>query len=642
MELSKKRVITFGAFTVDAAAGEVRKHGVRLKLAGQPMQILQMLLERPDSVVTREELRAALWAGDTFVDFDHSLNAAVNKLREALGDSADNPRYIETLPRRGYRFIGQVNGLAEAQPSADLPARSGTAKPEPSQTTGTPRARRWLAATAVAAVATAAIVVALDMGGMRDAIFGAREPAVWNRSVQSLAVLPFANLSGDPEQEYFADGMTEELISQLARIQSLRVISRTSAMQYKQARKPLPEIGRELGVQAVVEGSVMRAGNRVRISAQLVEAASDRHIWAATFDRDVADVLALQSEVARTIAEQIHAQVKPEERRQLASAATVNPDAYQQYLLGRYYQHKAIGWATVRALEHYRRALALDANYAPAYIGLAHSLMFSPPPRISMAQAQQAAAKALALDSANPDAHVVTAMVQATWQWDWAAAERSYKRALQLDSNSAYAHHSYSVLLAVLGRFDEAIREAKRALELDPLAANLGHTLARIYYFARRYDDAERQYLRTLEKNPDAFWPYFFLAIVKEAKGDLAKAADYRFKAASLSVDFTPDRLAKFEKVHKARGYQGLLREIARLETANYPREDLISSAAALTYCKLGEKAKALRWLEAAFASHTRDLVYMGVEPGYDPIRNEPRFQALLAKMKFPAQALKP
>ncbi|MGH9789942.1 MAG: winged helix-turn-helix domain-containing tetratricopeptide repeat protein [Candidatus Acidiferrales bacterium] len=632
MVTSKTRVITFGPFTVDAVATEVRKHGVRLKLAGQPMQILGMLLERPGGVVTREELRAALWAGDTFVDFDHSLNAAVNKLREALGDSADNPRYIETLPRRGYRFIGQVNGLAAAvlPPAERAVMMSAAARGSP---------RWWVAITMIAVLATVAGLLAIDVGGVRGRLFGNGKPPITAGTVQSLAVLPFANLSGDPEQEYFADGMTEELISQLARIQSLRVAARTSAMQYKQARKPLPEIGRELGVQAVVEGSVMRAGDRVRISAQLVETASDRHLWAQSYERDVANVLALQAEVARTIAEQIRAQLTPAERARLASAAVVNPEAHQQYLLARFYHHKSIGWATLRAIEHYRRAIELDPQYTLAYTGLAHSLVYAPSPKTAMPQAKQMAEKALELDPLNPDAHVALGGARAVWEWDWVGAEQSYRRALELDAKSAPAHHSYALLLAIAGRFDEAVAQAKEAVELDPLAANLGHTLGRIYYFARRYEDAQRQYRRTLEKNPDDFWSYFFLAILHEKKGDFTTAAQYRFKVASLSVGFTPERLAVFEKAHKHGGYEGLLREIVRLETAGYPREDLISSAAALTYCTLGEKEKALEWLEAAFASHTRDLVYMNVEPGYDLIRNDPRFRALLAKMKFPAKA---
>ncbi len=614
--------VTFGAFTVDVAEGEVCKHGVRLKLGGQPLEILRMLLERPGAVVTREELRAALWAGDTFVDFDHSLNAAVNKLREALGDSAENPRYVETLPRRGYRFIGQINGHS-ASPSAVADGAVPAAQP-----------RRWGVAALLAAAGLIAAAVGLDVGGLRGRWFGAGAPAVV--AVQSVAVLPFANLSNDPEQEYFADGMTEELISQLAQVKALRVISRTSAMRYKQTQKPLPEIGRELNVQAVVEGSVLRAGERVRISAQLVDVATDQHLWAQTFERELADVIGLQREVARAISEQIRVQVTPQERARLTSAGAVNPQAYQEYLLGRYYQHKAVGWANVRAIEHYRKSIAIDEGYAPALVGLAHTLVFARTPRVSMPEAKQLAERALELAPESAEAHVVMGVVRATWEWDWAGAEESYQRALSLDANNAYAHHSYSILLAALGRFEEALAEAKRALELDPLAGSFGHTLGRIYYFARQYDEAQRQYLETLKRDPTDVWSHFFLAIVSEEKGDLEAAAKYRLRTATLTPGFGPELIPRLQKIQEREGYRGLLRENIRLEMQLFPKDDLISSAVALMYCRLGEKEKALEWLEYAFQSHTRDMVFTNVQPQYDLIRNEPRFQALLAKMKFP------
>jgi len=619
---NKSGPVTFGAFTVDVAAGDVRKHGVRLKVGGQPLEILRMLLERPGEVVTREELRAALWAGDTFVDFDHSLNAAVNKLREALGDSAENPRYVETLPRRGYRFIGQINGQASAGASRE--EREGAPAVQP---------QGWgMVSAMLTAVLLIVAAVGFDVGGIRGRLFG-RAPATG--AVQSVAVLPFANLSNDPEQEYFADGMTEELITQLAQVRALRVISRTSAMRYKQTKKSLPEIARELGVQAVVEGSVMRADGRVRITAQLVDAASDAHQWAGTYERDLADVIGLQREVARAIATQVRATVTPRELAALARPAAVNPEAYSLYLKARHLQNQELRQTTNQAIELFEQAIAKDASFALSYTGLAEALVFSYPPRETMPRAKAAAERALELAPELPESHVASGLVQMFWEWDWTGAERAFRRAIELDSHHSAAYRRYAVLLATQGRFEEAVAISRKALELDPFSPGIGHMLGRIHYFAERNEEAIEQYQRTLEIEPQDYWSTLFLGIVYGRLGR-HNESQQQTQRAHVLAGAPPEIVAKLGAVYREQGRRGTLRAMAEAEVARSQRGDVISSTAALLYAELGEKEKALEWLERAFASHTRDLVYINVEPHYESLRKEPRFQALLAKMKFP------
>lgn len=629
-EDSKHGRRSFDAFTVDLRAGELRKHGVRLKLSGQPLQILSLLLQKPGEVVTREELRGALWPGDTFVDFEHSLNAAVNKLREALGDSAENPRYVETLPRRGYRFIAPLNGAAAASNGAAAATVAG-----PSASVA--QSRRWaMPVTLLAAAALVAIAVGLNVGGLRQRLFGAPGPVA--AAVQSVAVLPFANLSNDPEQEYFADGMTEELISQLAQIGALRVISRTSAMRYKQTQKALPEIGRELGVQAVVEGSVLRAGDRLRISAQLVDAASDQHLWAQTFERDLADVIALQREVARAIATQVRATVTPHEETLLERPAAVDPEAYSLYLKARHLQNQELRRTTHQALELFEQAIARDPNFPLSHTGLTESLVFSFPPRETMPRAKAAAERALELAPQLPESHVALGLVRMYWEWDWAGAEHAFRRAIELNPRHSEAHRRYAVLLAALGRFEEAIAVSKKALELDPLSPGIGHMLGRTYYFARRNDEAIAQYQRTLEIEPQDYWSTLFLGIAYR-RVNRDEDSVQLLQRAHVLAGAPPELVAKLGEVYRKHGRAGVLRVQAEFQESNQESPGVISSTAALLYAELGEKEKALEWLEKAFESHTRDLVYLNVEPQYDSIRQEPRFQALLKRMKFPPKS---
>jgi len=446
--------IRFGVFVLYVRCGELRKQGVRIRLQDQPLLILQALLERPGEIVTREELRARIWPADTFVDFDHGLYSAMKRLRDALGDSADNPRFIETLSRRGYRFIAPVTGAHEVTQASVSPQVLVVPSATEARTeTPPPRLARRMALVGLGVlVGSAALVVALKVGGLQSWIWG----NISARPPRSLAVLPLANLSSDPAQEYFADEVTEELITQFSKLGDLKVISRTSVMQYKGSRKQLPQIANELGVDAVVEGAVQLSGQRVRITAQLVDGKSDKHLWAEDYDRDLSDVLLLQSEVARDIAAKIDLQLTPQQEKRLEKQAhPVIPEAYQSYLLGRYYWNKRTADGLQKAGVYFEKAIQADPNYALAYSGLADyyaflTLLGGPEvmrPPDAMAKAKAAAVRSLQLDDSLAEAHASMGHVLHNYDWDWAGAEREFKRAIELNPNYSIVHHWYAHLL---------------------------------------------------------------------------------------------------------------------------------------------------------------------------------------------------
>jgi TolB-like protein/DNA-binding winged helix-turn-helix (wHTH) protein/Tfp pilus assembly protein PilF len=471
-----------------------------------------MLLEKPGEVVTREELRNKLWSADAFVDFDVGLNNAILRLRNALGDSAEKPRFIETLPRRGYRFIAPVENGAAARtvafpPSGSVaPAESKDAarfeRPLAVTSTAVPTrrmpARFWLGA------ATAAVFVmllwVLNLGRHR---FFDTAPS---RRIQALAVLPLENLSGDPSQEYLADGMTDELITDLASIASLRVISRTSTSHYKGTRKTVPEIARELHVDAIVEGSVARSANRVRIRAQLIRAAPEEHLWAESYERDLPDVLALQRDVATAIAGKIRINLTPEEKVRLASARQVNPEAYQLYLRGHFSFESWTLDAVRIARENFQKAIEKDPNYAPAHAGLADTYVFGVTglqPKVSIPLARAAALKALELDNSLSDAHAALAQIKFLGDWDWVGAEKEFRLAIDLNPGDTLAHHMYSHFLLAMGRNAESLDESELYLRLDPLSAPANHHLAWHYLATGQYDLAIQQDLKALQIDPN-------------------------------------------------------------------------------------------------------------------------------------------
>jgi len=470
---STVRAIRFGIFEVDLRAGELRKKGIRIKLQGRPFFLLLTLLKRRGELVTREELRRTLWPEDTFIDVDHSLGTGINKLREILGDSATSPRFIETLPRRGYRFIAPIEivGKDEEVPEVDPSStnvqdeRTGNLAPREHKLDDLPKAAalswrtRWPRPWMAVILAATLILGMLLLLKLRPA------PSP-QADVRSLAVLPLENLSGDASQDYFSDGMTDELITQLGQISELRVISRTSVMTYKRVRKPLPQIARELNVEAVVEGTVLRAGNRVRITAQLILAPADKHLWAQSYEGELRDTLALQHKVALAIAEQIRIKLSTLDRPEMKRTKDVNPEAYEAYLRGRYFWNKRTGDGLKKAVDYFNQAIEKDPTYAQAYAGLSDSYALMGDweysllaPAEAFPKAKASAIRALALDDSLGEAHASLAFVLDLFDWDWESAEREYRRAVDLNPSYATAHQWYAWHLIILARNSESLSE---------------------------------------------------------------------------------------------------------------------------------------------------------------------------------------
>jgi TolB-like protein/Flp pilus assembly protein TadD len=564
-------VVRFGAFEANFRSGELRKSGIRLNLPGQPLQVLEMLLEQPGAVITRDELRRRLWPGDTFVDFDNALNTAVNKLREALSDTAANPRFIETLPRRGYRFLAPV-----------------------------------------------ALPLSTAQQAHRD-------------SKPMLAVLPFENIGGDPEQEYFADGLTEEMISHLGRLHSaqLGVIARTSAMQYKGTHKSIHEIARELGVDFVLEGTVRRGGGRVRITAQLIRAADQVHLWAESYDRTLGDILAIQTEVANRIGQSLAMELIPAE-----PAAAVNTVAYEAYLKGRFHWNRRTEDGFKKALLYYQQSIDKDPQYAQPYVGLAEIYgvlglygvlgwnRFSPPGETA-AKTKLAAAKALEIDKSLPEGHAALAFARFVYDWDWTGAEEEFRFALKLNPNQAMSHCWYALFLAALARFDEAVAEMKIALGLDPLSLVANTHLGWILYLTRHYDEALEQLRSTLEMDPDFAMAHGYLGVMyfqrtryREAQREFGKA---------------------FQSVGDPAVYAGLCECYAlalKGEPASPAQGNLLSPyLRAIVQLSVNRKEQALESLEQAYAEHSCWLVNLKVEPTLDGLRSDPRFENLLGRI---------
>lgn len=627
---SSRQTVRFGEFEADLRSGELWRRGLKIKLADQSFQILALLLERPGEVVTREELRQKLWTEDTFVDFEAGLNSAVKRLRDALGDSADEPRFIETLPRRGYRFLMAVQVNGRATPAEPVAA------PPPLPQTGTAWKR---SAVAVAALVLLAVAVALgfNLGGFRDRLFGG------SPKIRSLAVLPLENLTGDPAQEYLVDGITDALITDLAQISSLRVISRTSVMTYKGKPKPLPQIARELKVDAVVEGTVSRSGNRVRVNAQLIDAATDRHLWAQEYERDLDDILVLQSELARTIAGEVQVALTPQEQARLARARTVDPDIYRLYLLGRFHWNKRTEGGMLKAIEYFDQAIAQDPSYAPAYAGLADSnnLLGSfgwLPPKKAYPTAKEAALKALSLDEGLVAAHTSLADITASYEWNFSESERLFRRAIALNPGDPTAHYWYARLLGCRGQFDQALAEIRRAQELDPLSPIVAENVGIILYWARRYDEAIEQFHTAEGLDPNYWRVHHSLGRAYEMAGKTDEAfAAYQRERALVGVG--PEKIAALTEAYQRSGMRGYWRKRLELAERDWAQREYVSPISkAYAYMAAGEKEQALGWLRTGFEERSDGVVYLAVQPVWDPLRDDPRFQDLVRRVGVQSQ----
>jgi TolB-like protein/DNA-binding winged helix-turn-helix (wHTH) protein/Flp pilus assembly protein TadD len=621
--LSSPTPIRFGVFEVDLASGELRKQGVRVKLQDQPFQALVALIERPGEVLTREELQKRLWPADTTVDFDRGLNKAIARVRDALGDDADNPRFIETLPSRGYRFLSQVGPVSSpvtGMPSS--PANSPSVSPW--------RRLPWIAG-------GLAVVLLVTIGLNRLASTSPR--------IDSIAVLPLENLSGNPEQEYFSDGMTDELIGEIAKIASLRVISRTSVMRYKGgARKSLREIARELNVQAILEGTVVQSGQRVRITAQLIRASDDRHLLSEQYERDLVDILALQGEVARAIADSIRIKLTPGEQTSLTRTRRVSPEAYEAYLKGELFLHQGTR-GMARSIEYFKRAIQLDSLQSEAYAGLAEALCFAGifglrPSAETFPEARTAALRALELDPANASAHNALAGVKQGYDWDLAAARVEYQRALQLNPSHLLTRVWYAEHLTRTGHFEEAIAEAGKAVELDPISTVSLNCRAMVFFRSRHYDEAIQSSRKALDIDPAYVSALWWEGLSYAGKGDFTKAIAALTKAVSMNDG--PLFRALLGHVYGRAGDRssalGILDELTRTTK----QQRFVSPMDfAIVYAGMGDANLTFQWLEKAYQSReTRIHELRSME--FDSVRSDPRYADLMRRIGLPLQVPAP
>jgi len=625
---ARNRRVRFGSFELDLAAGELRKSGLKIRIQGQPLEILVLLLERPGEVVTREELQRKLWPSDTIVDFEHGLNKAINRLRESLADSSENPRFVETLPRRGYRFIGEVNQLEPA------PFQASVLTPEEKKRARTAWGRLGVPLFWAISVALA-VLLAFNIGGVRKRLFGRSDTP----RIESLAVLPLANLSGDPQQEYFSDGITEELITDLAKIRSLRVISRSSVMQYKYAKKPLPQIAKELDVDAVLEGSVQREGNHVRITAQLIQASMDRHLWAETYDRDLRDILTLESDIAAAIGSEVQAKLTSNDQRRLASARRVNPEAYQANLMARYFLAKWTGEGTRKCIEYSHRAIDLDPSYAAGYASLASCYAGAGlgGDQSALPKAKAAAEKAMQLDDTLAEAHAVSGEVKVVSDWDWLGAEQELKRAVDLDPSSSDAHIQYGFLLTAVGRSEEAVRETEKGLKLDPLTPTTNVQLGWALYNARRYDESIAQLNKALEMDPNlevARWELSWNYAQKKMYPEAISECRHLLSLAPPDQAVLGTCGGVYGLAGRRQEALSLLIRLRRISAKGY----LDAYNVACLYDGLGDNDRTMEWLARAYREHSVLLWGVRIERWTKKLRSDPRFRELLRRMNFPPQ----
>lgn len=603
------------------------------------MELLFLLVERRGELVTREEVADRLWGTTVFVDIDQSINTAIRKIRSVLRDDPDKPRFIETVVGKGYRFAAAVtvNGKANDPATARLPAT-----PQPSQadqrgtiaaTTALPRRRRParfmpLAATAVLLAILASGWLAIRVRNTRSSI----QP-----TIRSLAVLPLKNLSGDPGQEYLADGMTEALVSRLSGIHDLRVISRTSSMRLKNSELSVPEIAKTLQVDVVVEGSVIRDGNRIRVTAQLIRGTTDEHFWSQTYDRELPDVLALQSDVARAIARKVEVTVSGKEQQRLAASHTVLPDAYDSYLKGGFSLDNSADRAGIeKSIGYFEEAIAKDPAFAPAYLGLAEahselgSVLIGEPPGVERRQVLVAIRKALKLDPNLVEAHLLLAET-AQEQWRWAEAKAEYQLALELAPNDSGAYEGLAGWQLCQGHTDEALTLAQHARELDRLGSTTS-LVAWILFQSRRYDEAVRELHSALDVRPDKAGTLWLLGFTLVMKGQPKEAIPLLEKAASLTnrssgfIDLLAAAYARAGRRSEA------LRILAELKK-HKQRGDAQAASFVIVYLGLGENEQAFSWLDEAYKEQSNMLQFVKTHPLFDPLRGDPRFADLVHRV---------
>jgi len=651
-------LLRFRDFELDPAEFELRRAGHRVRLERKPLELLILLAEKRGTLVSREEIIQRVWGDDVYFDAERGVNNAVRKIRAALHDESGQPQFVETVVGRGYRFIAPLNvagnegttNLVPAAPSSDVAV--APSRPPTLPNVEKPPEISWLRSLIfpvgsglLAFIGVAAVVLGLNVQGWRDRLFvyAARQP------IQSLAILPLANFSGDREQEYFADGLTEALITELGKTRIPRVISRQSVMQYKGSKKPLQEIARELKVDAVLEGTVARSGDRVRITVRLDRVSPEGQLWASSYDRSARDILGLQDEIARAVTDEIQVKLTPQESARLASVRPVDPEAHDGYLRGRY----ILGLAPAHlskltdktqyddldiqaAIGDFKHAIEIDPAYAMAYAGLADAyITLGNPvwgghsPKETLFDAKMSATKALGLDSSLPEAHFSLAQTL-EYEWNWPEAEKEFKLALNLNPNYADAHLEYGRFLQAMGQNGEALREMNKAMALDPFGIKTRVLVAWVTWASRQYDLALPQF-----KSLGDDWGVM-CAYIQKGMYPEALAALERWKLDHPAQARHPRVLGVLAGIY---GQQGRKREAGELidEIKKTARNQYVSGwFFAQAYVGLGQKDQAIAWLERAYEEHDQWMVYVASNPFLDPLHSEPRFQALLSRMNFP------
>jgi TolB-like protein/DNA-binding winged helix-turn-helix (wHTH) protein/Tfp pilus assembly protein PilF len=611
----------FGEFELDCARYELRRNGRTLKLERIPMELLILLAEKDGNVVTRQEIVERLWGKDVFVDTEHGINTAIRKIRSALKDDPEQPRFIQTVTGKGYRFVaerqngnhasaGLLEPVVSPAQAADLPAKSR---------------RMWPIMVALIALCLAAGGLLLfNSGGIRARLFPSSQ-----RQIRSIAVLPLANLSGDPSQDYFADGMTDELITMLAKNTSLRVVSRTSAMQYKNAKRPVGEIARELGVDGILEGSVEKSGNHVHMTVQLIHASRDTHVWAESYDRTLSEAFSLPSDLSQTIAKEIKTAISPVEPQH-----PINPDAHDAYLRGRY------SWFNrdmQRSQEYFEKAIQMQPDYAAAWSGLADSYTVRAVdgtsfPSTVMGKAEEAARKAIELDDSLSDAHKARAALYLFDTWEWQHAEAEILRAIELDPKNSEAHHLYSYLLFVTQRPDKALEEQKQATELDPFARPwaMGHA----YILLRQFDIAIKELRLINEIQPHNALVRFMLSQAYWLKG-MWKESEQELEEGMRLIGNA--KVAEAEHRAFERGGEKAVEQFGVDDINATARKHYVAAwDMASQYAYLGDKENTLKFLEAALKERCPWVVFLQNEPIFDFLHNQPRYQELVKKIGLP------
>lgn len=618
---------------LDLRRYELRRGSSVLKLEKIPMELLILLVERRDQLVGREEIIARLWGKDVFLDTEQGINTAIRKIRLTLGDDPNEPRFLQTVVGKGYRFVGPITivGAAPALPRVTAPV-PGTEEERMQLSRSKPVPRRKLIASFAGLIVLGASIIAFRYFDLSRWLPRPR--------VHSIAVLPLKNLSGNPADQYFADGMTDELITNLAKISALRVSSYTSVSQYKTTSKPLPQVAQELQVDGIVEGSVLRSGDQVRITAQLIYAPRDQHLWAEEYQRYLRDVLYLQREVARDIAEQVRVTLTPNERTRLATAGAVDPVAYESYLRGRSFWNQRSEASLLKAIDQFNKAIEADPGYAPAYSGLADcyttlGYLSYLDPLDAFPRARDAAGKALELDPSLAEAHASLAYYNLYHAWNWTEAENEFKKAIELNPNYATAHDWYSYYLTAMGRFDEAWKEVNRAHELDPLSVTISTDIGFNHYYRRSYDEAINQLRATLVISPKFPLAHLWLGRAYQQKKMYSEAID-EFNKTDAALPGWVVTIAGMGHAYGEWGHQAEAKQVL-VRLNQMAREKYVTPyGVALVYAGLGDRDQAFAWLNKAVAGRSHWLVWLNRDPRFDRLRSDPRFDDLKKRVGLP------